>query len=209
MNLEINIVEVLRTSFTLWILIFCSVVALGVSLERWWFFRKTTVDVKWFTQSLKRLIDNSQFDEAVTFCDTNTSPLARVMKMLVVNRALSRGELDEVSDNVTLEERLKAEQLLGVLGTLGSMSPFVGLFGTVVGIIRAFHQLAVSNAAGGASTVAAGISEALIATAAGLAVAIPCIALFNYFTNRIKKMLGEIEVNAKKINFYLTSKNPR
>lgn len=209
MNLEINILEVLRTSFTLWILIFCSVLALGVALERWWFFRKTAVDAKWFTQSLKRLIDNGQFDEAAAFCDNNTSPMARVLRMLVVNRALSRGELDEVADNVMLEERMKAERLLGVLGTLGSMTPFIGLFGTVVGIINAFHQLAVSNAAGGASTVAAGISEALIATAAGLAVAIPCIVLFNYFTNRIKKMLGEIEVNAKKINFYLTAQNSR
>lgn len=209
MNLEINILEVLRTSFTLWILIFCSVLALGVALERWWFFRKTTVDAKWFTQSLKRLIDNGQFDEAAAFCDNNVSPMARVLRMLVVNRALSRGELDEVADNVMLEERMKAERLLGVLGTLGSMTPFIGLFGTVVGIINAFHQLAVSNAAGGASTVAAGISEALIATAAGLAVAIPCIVLFNYFTNRIKKMLGEIEVNAKKINFYLTAQNSR
>lgn len=206
MNLEINILEVLRTSFTLWILIFCSVLALGVALERWWFFRKTSVDVKWFTQSLKRLVDNNQYDEAAAFCDNNPSPLARVMKMLVVNRALPRPELDEIADNFTQEERMKAEKLLGILGTLGSMSPFIGLFGTVVGIIRAFHQLAVSNAAGGASTVAAGISEALIATAAGLFVAIPCIVLFNYFTNRIKKMTGEIEVNAKKINFYLAGR---
>jgi biopolymer transport protein ExbB len=209
MNLEINIIEVLRTSFTLWVLIFCSVLALGVSLERWWFFRRTAVDVKWFVQNLRRLVDNNQFNEAAVFCDNNATPLARVMKTLLVNRTLARTELDEVADNAIQEERMKSEKLLSILGTLGSMSPFIGLFGTVVGIIRAFHQLAVSNAAGGAATVAAGISEALIATAAGLFVAIPCIILFNYFTNRIKKMTGDIEVNAKKINFFLASKHAR
>ncbi|NTV52884.1 MAG: MotA/TolQ/ExbB proton channel family protein [Candidatus Firestonebacteria bacterium] len=209
MNLEINIVEVLRTSFTLWILIFCSVMALGVALERWWCFRKAKVDVKWFTKSITRLIDNNQYDEALVFCDSHPSPFSRVMKVLLGNRALPRTELDELADNATQEERMKFEKMLGVLGTLGSMSPFIGLFGTVVGIIRAFHQLAVSNAAGGASTVAAGISEALVATAAGLFVAIPCIVLFNYFSNRIKKITGEIEVNVKKINFYLASKNSR
>lgn len=209
MNLEINILEVLRTSFTLWILIFCSMLALGVALERWWFFRTTQVDIQWLVKSLKRLIDNRNFDEAVKFCDSHPSLPARVMRVLVGNHELSRLELDELADNSIREERLQAEKFLGILGTLGSMSPFIGLFGTVIGIIRAFHQLAVSNAAGGASTVAAGISEALVATAAGLFVAIPCIVGFNYFSNRIKKLTGELEVNTKKINFYLADKSLR
>lgn len=206
MTLEINFLEILRSSFTLWILIFCSILAFAVAIERLWYFNKIKIDVKWFVDSIKRLIDTNQFAEAETLCDNHAAPVPRVVKALLAYRSLDRGQLGEVAAKVNLEERMKAERYLGIMGTLGSMAPFIGLFGTVIGIIRAFHQLAVSNAAGGASVVAAGISEALVATAAGLFVAIPCIMLFNYFANKVKKMAGEIEVSAQDIIFFLAAR---
>lgn len=209
MTLEINFLEILRTSFTLWVLIFCSILAFAVAIERLWYFNKTKIDVKWFLDSIKRLIDTDQFAEAESLCDNQSAPVPHVIRALLANRVLGRTELAEVASNVSLEERMKAERYLGIMGTLGSMSPFIGLFGTVVGIIRAFHQLAVSNAAGGASVVAAGISEALVATAAGLFVAIPCIMLFNYFANRVKRMSGEIELSSQDLIFYLAARKKR
>jgi biopolymer transport protein ExbB/TolQ len=92
-----------------------------------------------------------------------------------------------------------------VLGTLGNSCPFIGLFGTVVGIIKAFHDLAVSGS-GGPTVVAAGIAEALVSTAAGLAVAIPCVVFFNYFMRKVKTMDVEMEAVSKRFLTILSTK---
>jgi hypothetical protein len=89
-------------------------------------------------------------------------------------------------------ERLRLERNLAFLGTLGSNAPFVGLFGTVLGIIKAFHDLA-GNQAGGPAVVMAGISEALVATAVGLMVAIPAVVAFNYFNRRVRTTMTQVE----------------
>jgi biopolymer transport protein ExbB/TolQ len=97
---------------------------------------------------------------------------------------------------------MKLERYLSILGTLGNIAPFIGLFGTVVGIIRAFRDLAVSGS-GGPSVVAAGISEALITTAAGLVVAIPAVIAYNYFLRRVGTVMTEIEAASKKLRVIL------
>jgi biopolymer transport protein ExbB len=88
-------------------------------------------------------------------------------------------------------ERLKMERGLLVIGTVASNAPFIGLFGTVLGIIKAFHDLALD--ASKPQAVMAGISEALVATAVGLMVAIPAVVLYNYFTRRVKETIGRAE----------------
>ena len=90
------------------------------------------------------------------------------------------------------QERLNLEKPITILGTLGNNAPFVGLFGTVLGIIHAFHSLA-ENIKSGPAVVMAGISEALVATALGLFVAIPAVAAYNYFVKHIKKIMVDSE----------------
>jgi biopolymer transport protein ExbB len=92
-------------------------------------------------------------------------------------------------------ERMNLERNLGVLGTLGNNAPFIGLFGTVLGIIRAFADLS-KNQTGGAGPVMAGISEALVATAVGLMVAIPAVIFFNIFQGRLRRMMGRVDAMA-------------
>ena len=89
-------------------------------------------------------------------------------------------------------ERLRMERGLAILATVGSNAPFVGLFGTVLGIIQAFHDLALSNAEA-SEAVMAGISEALVATAVGLMVAIPAVVLYNAFTRWNRNRIGRAE----------------
>src|SRR6476469_1849160 len=91
--------------------------------------------------------------------------------------------------------RVDMERNLGLLGTLGNNAPFIGLFGTVLGIIKAFADLS-RNSAGGAGAVMAGISEALVATAVGLMVAIPAVIAFNYFQAKVRKTAGKIDAVA-------------
>ena len=97
-------------------------------------------------------------------------------------------DLEDALSIALSEEKVGLESRIAILGTLGSNAPFVGLFGTVLGIIHAFHSLA-QNAKGGPGVVMAGISEALVATALGLFVAIPAVAAYNYFVRYIKKIM--------------------
>ena len=94
---------------------------------------------------------------------------------------------------------------MGVLGTLGNISPFIGLFGTVVGIIKAFRDLALAGT-GGPAVVARGIAEALVSTAAGLLVAIPAVIIYNYFTRRVKAVSVKMEVASTRLIVLLGAK---
>ena len=97
--------------------------------------------------------------------------------------------------SVKSRERMSLEKRLGVLGTLGNNAPFIGLFGTVLGIIRSFADLA-QNQGGGAAVVMRGISEALVATAVGLLVAIPAVIAYNIFQGRVRRTMGRIDTMA-------------
>ena len=89
-------------------------------------------------------------------------------------------------------------QMVPFLATTGNTAPFIGLFGTVVGIIRAFHSLSVSGSAG-PSVISAGIAEALVTTAAGLVVAVPAVVFYNYYLRRVETVMNEIESVSKKV----------
>ncbi len=111
----------------------------------------------------------------------------------------------EMMSATLLTEKIAFEKGLAFIGTLGSNAPFIGLFGTVLGIINAFQDLA-KNTQQGSSAVMAGISEALVATAIGLLVAIPAVALFNYFQNRIKKMITRAQAASHAVISYAEQK---
>ena len=104
----------------------------------------------------------------------------------------------EMMEASAMEQRNKLEKNLNVLGTLGNIAPLIGLFGTVVGIIRAFHALSVSGSAG-PSVISAGIAEALVTTASGLVVAVPAVIFYNYFIRRVGSVMNEIESISKKV----------
>lgn len=105
---------------------------------------------------------------------------------------------DRTARRVIIAAGIDARRGLNILATVGSTAPFVGLFGTVVGIVSAFHVMGITGQ-GGLGSVSAGIAEALIATGLGILVAIPALWLFNYLTQRIQRMLGEIECVAEEL----------
>jgi biopolymer transport protein ExbB len=105
---------------------------------------------------------------------------------------------DRTARRIILAAGVDARQGLGVLATVGSTAPFVGLFGTVVGIVSAFHTMGITGQ-GGLGSVSAGIAEALVATALGILVAIPALWLFNYLTQRIQRLVTELECAAEEL----------
>ena len=199
---QINILEVLRSSFTLAILLLCSVISITFSLERWWFFRSIRINADHFLDALRKLLEGSKHAEALKLCEVTPGPVAAVARVAVLNRAKSKSEVAALLNASQIEERVKLEKFLGILGTMGNTAPFVGLFGTVVGIIKAFHDLALSGS-GGPSVVAAGIAEALVATAAGLAVAIPSVVFYNYFMKKLKDLVAAMEFSSIRLLVYL------
>jgi biopolymer transport protein ExbB len=155
--------------WVLWLLIALSVVSLAIMLERLWYLRAHRIERAALAKEVRALLSES-----------------------ASARAPTETELAAAVDGAKGRERLRLERNLAFLATLGSNGPFIGLFGTVLGIIKAFHDLAGSQA-GGASTVMAGISEALVTTAVGLMVAIPAVVAFNYFSRRVRVRMTEVD----------------
>ncbi|TPW17733.1 MAG: biopolymer transport protein ExbB [Elusimicrobia bacterium] len=202
---EIDYLAIFKESFTLVILMFCSMISVAFALERWWFFRKAEVDGDELLTSVRKLLEAGKADQAQAACIKHPSPIARVIHYGLVNRGHSRVELEELLSTKRAEEKLRMESYLAVLGTMGNTAPFVGLFGTVVGIIKAFRDLAAAGG-GGPTVVAKGIAEALVATAGGLAVAIPAVVCYNYFQRRVKTLSVEMEVYSTRLLVMMGSK---
>lgn len=201
--MQINFIEVLRSSFTLIILLFCSLITITFMIERWWYMRKCSIDSGKFMEKIQNLVEQNAYNEAISLCDKNPVPLSNVIKVGIVNHKKGRENVSELMESKKMEERLKMEKWLGILGTLGNTAPFIGLFGTVVGIIKAFRDLA-SSGSGGPAVVAVGIAEALVATAGGLVVAIPSVMVFNYFMRKVKSLTTEIDVAMKRLLVFMS-----
>jgi biopolymer transport protein ExbB/TolQ len=202
---EIHILELFRESFTLVIMLFLSVLSITFAIERWWYFRTAASKAEDVLGGVRKQLETGKPDAVAAWCQKNPSAVAQVIAYGLVHAGRSRKDLEELMLSKLKEERMKLEKFLPVLGTLGNISPFIGLFGTVVGIIKAFRDLAASGT-GGPSVVARGIAEALVATAAGLLVAIPAAILYNYFMGRLKKVTVEMEVASARLIVMLGAK---
>ncbi len=200
--IKVNFLEVLKTSFTLVLLLFCSLVTLTFAIERWWYYRSIKIDVNKFMNALKEFLEGHKNAEAANLCASTPGPIAAVAGVALSSRSRSKSEVAALLSAAQIDEKTKLERYLGILGTMGNTAPFIGLFGTVVGIIKAFHDLALSGS-GGPSVVAAGIAEALVATASGLAVAIPSAMFYNYFLKRVKDLSSAMEASSIRILVYL------
>ncbi|MBI4668634.1 MAG: MotA/TolQ/ExbB proton channel family protein [Elusimicrobia bacterium] len=189
---DVNFLEILRASFSLVILLACSVAVVAFTAERWFFFRKISAGTEAFIGAALDLLEQEKFEEALSLCRKTPGPLAAIIETAVDNRDRPKEHFEKLISAKRLELRLFLEKNLGILGTLGNTAPFIGLFGTVIGIIKAFQDLAHSGSAG-PSVVAAGIAEALVATAGGLAVAIPAVISYNYFLRKVKNTVVAME----------------
>ena len=204
---NINYLNILKDSITLIILVFCSVLSFTVAFERWWFFRKARHrKVDDFLAHVSGLLKEDRADKALEYTARIDSPVGRLFNYALRHREMPKRDIEELLATKRQEEKLNLERFLGVLGTMGNIAPFIGLFGTVVGIIKAFRDLALSGV-GGPTVVASGIAEALVATAAGLAVAIPAVIIYNYFTRRVKIIMSELEIFSSRLIIMLGTKH--
>ncbi|MBN2525596.1 MAG: MotA/TolQ/ExbB proton channel family protein [Deltaproteobacteria bacterium] len=175
----------------LYLLIVLSVLSIVVVLERAITYARNRLDVAQFTSKLVGLLNDEKMDEAIEYTKSQKNAEAIVITEGLLNFDKKKSVVSELMSASELAQQQRLDKRLNILGTIGSNAPFVGLLGTVLGIIKAFNDLAF-NSEGGASVVMAGIAEALVATAIGLIVAIPAVVFFNYFKNRQKQIMTNV-----------------
>ena len=184
---------------TLIILVLCSILMVGIVLERFLAWHKLKALGSKFRGSLKPMLQTGDEKQVREACSKSKAPLAAALMSTweadtklrpEQTQILLRHGLDDVSARLRL--------FLSILATLAGTAPFIGLFGTVLGIMHTFSAIA-QKGFGGPAVVSAGISQALIATAAGLAVAIPSVIFYNYFTRRANQTVREVEAEASQI----------
>ncbi|HXX30855.1 MAG TPA: MotA/TolQ/ExbB proton channel family protein [Myxococcaceae bacterium] len=182
-------VTLTSAEWVLWLLLALSVVSFAVMLERAVFFVSQRLRggdqlVDWLT--------HGELDRARAAVEGQTGMEAVVVREMLLAAPQGPDTVEEVLLSVLARERARYERFLSYLGTLGSNAPFLGLFGTVLGIIKAFNDLGAVTIKGSAiqQTVMAGISEALVATAVGLGVAIPAVVAYNAYTRWLKTLVN-------------------
>lgn len=200
-NVNLDFFQLIRQgAISTYPLLVCSVIMLGVVIERLWALRGAVSSTASLTRELVPLLargDLSGAGEAIR--RHGPCPARRVFHDVLAAAPVSAiPELERVADERQFEEIEGAGAYLWILGTIGSSAPFIGLFGTVMGIIRAFHSMAIAGT-GGFGVVAAGISEALIATALGLAIGIVALVFYNYLQNRVERIDGALRIGSGRL----------
>jgi biopolymer transport protein ExbB len=162
----------------------CSILVLAVMIERYLRFRGMEVKTRELTRNVVEALGKRDMSTATALCQTTKTPIAQIFREGLAWKNIALEDLERILATSRQETLGELRRGLWLIGTIGSLAPFIGLFGTVVGIMKAFHQISTEGS-GGFDVVAAGISEALIATAVGLGVAIIALAFYNYLNVKV------------------------
>ena len=184
----------LGSEWVLWLLVGLSVLSVAIMVERALVLSGDR-DSDALARDLLALLKRGDIDKARQALTGVRTPAATVAAAGLENYDRGNEAIAEAMASAKARLRIDLERNLGVLGTLGNNAPFIGLFGTVLGIIKAFADLS-KNLAGGAAAVMSGISEALVATAVGLMVAIPAVIFFNFFQGKVRKAMARVDAMA-------------
>lgn len=204
-----NLVEWLQRLMTnfgaewvMWLLLGLSVISVAIMLERAWFYHSLKDDTEKLARDLRERLRKSDMEGARRLLDASPSAEAAVVMTGLDEADRGAQSAGEAMSGARALQRVKLERRLAYLGTLGNNAPFVGLFGTVIGVVEAFEVLGRQDAVMAASEAAQGmapqevmaaIAEALVATAVGLFVAIPAVAMYNIFQRRLKSILANTD----------------
>jgi biopolymer transport protein ExbB len=176
----------------MWPIIACSIAAVGILLERLWTLQRKRVLPEELIKRVSQLAESHQVNAKVIDALEKNSPLGRVLAAALANRDRGRDIMMERVQDTGRHVVHELERFLNSLGTIASISPLLGLLGTVAGIIRAFNAVMLGGM-GDPRMLAGGISEALVTTAGGLAVAIPSFIAYRYLRGKVERIVIEME----------------
>jgi biopolymer transport protein ExbB len=182
-----------KGGLVLWIIMALSVVGLAIIIERLLYFRSIRVDEDKLFQRVKASIEKGHYEEAMSICDNNESPLSALIKVGIEYRSYPEAAQKEVLKDAAAQEVPRLERNVSALGTIAHIAPLLGLLGTVTGTMDAFGVLGRFGSVADPSILAAGVAEALITTVGGIVVAVPAVIFYNYLVEKVNMILLKTE----------------
>lgn len=183
----------------MWILLLAGAVATAVFVERWLYYHRAQINSTEFLNGVRNVLKRENIVEAVSICDATPGPIARLVKIAILNRERGREGVRESLEEAGLLEVPRLEERLNLLATITQIAPLLGLLGTVLGFINIFSTMQRVGPVATGDMMAGGVWQALVCTAAGLALAIPCYAGYNYLVNRVNSIVLDMEKSATDI----------
>ena len=183
----------------MFLILFCSIIAFAVVLERLWYLRSVKINTEEFMSNIAETLKKNKIIDAIDKCNAMPGPVARILKAGIMKHDRPRSEIKESIQDAGLYEVPLLEKNLGVLATIAHIAPLLGLLGTVTGMVRAFQviqQKSVGLMPVNPGDLAGGIWEALITTVAGLSVAIPTYVAYNFLVSKVDGFVLEMEKSA-------------
>lgn len=193
----------------MYLIIATSVLAFGVVIERLYHLHRARIDADKFMEDITNILKRNKIIEAIEMCNSSSGPVAHIVKAGILKHDRSKSEIKEAVDEAAGLEIPRLERHLPILATIAHVTPLLGLLGTVSGMIKAFQVIeakALAAAPVNPGDLAGGIWEALLATLAGLAVAIPTYVAYNYLTSQVDNLVYEMERSATDLVNLLSSK---
>lgn len=176
----------------MWPLLFLSILGLAFIFERFWHYHRVSINTPEFLDKMRKILGQQKIKEAIQLCENYRGPIASILKAGLLKFGHERSEIEKAIDNSGAIEMSRLERGLIWIATISTIAPMLGFLGTVTGMIKAFDVIAAQGM-NNPAMVALGISEALITTATGLIIAIPMSLAYNFFTNKVSKLVLEME----------------
>jgi biopolymer transport protein ExbB len=179
--------------FVMWPILLCAFIGIYIIIERFLVLRKSNANVTQFMLNIKVLLRKNDTKSAIDLCNTVHVPVSRMLKQGILRYNRGSKIIREAIESAGMEEVYKLEKGLSILATIAGISPLIGFLGTITGIIAAFQSIQTAGGVVNAADLAGGIWEALITTAFGLIVGIPAYFFYNYFVNKVRRYVFEME----------------
>src|SRR5438874_7251338 len=183
----------------LWLILLTSAVAVAVFIERFLHFHRAQINSMEFLNGVRTVLKRDNVVEALSICDATPGPVARLVKPAILNRDHGRDRVREALEEAGLAEVPRLEEKLNLLATIAQLAPLLGLLGTMLGFIQTFTYMKTAGVNAHVGDLADGVWKALICGAAGLAVAIPAHAGYNYLVSRVNSIVLDMERAATEI----------
>ena len=183
----------------MWPILICSIGSCAIFIERFYHFKRATIKLNDFIVELKKKISNNQFVEAITYCSETAGPISAILKGGLVKHDEGRDRVKEAIEDNMIHEFSRLEKYIPIIATISHVTPLLGLLGTVIGMINAFSIIQLKGGIVNPSELAGGISEALITTASGLAVAIPSYMAYSYLVSCVQTFTMQAEKSSTEV----------
>src|SRR5438128_2061515 len=188
----------------LWLLLLISAVAVAVFIERFLHFHRAQINSMEFLNGVRTVLRRDNVVEAISICDATPGPVARLVKTAILNRDNGRERVSEALEEAGLAEVPRLEEKLNLLATIAQIAPLLGLLGTVVGLMHTFDHMQNAGLMANTALLSKDVWKALICAGAGLAVAIPAHAGYNYLVSRVNSIVLDMERSATEIAHIVT-----